>query len=510
MKLVFIPAEKNKGFELINEFVHLVPFFLSKGKSMYCFEFTNFMKEQFLLLLFLVCLCVNKVSAQDIFLLKTGPTPARVLAPIGKGTNGNIYTMKVSKNNMKLFVGGSFTSIDSTTIANSIAYLLELGGNYYWNPLGTGVNGVVNAICEHDNKIFVGGEFPTAGTLPVNNVAFYDGSNWLDEGCIYGVVYDLVEFNGTLYSAGDFDVCTAPSEVNFARWNNGFWQHIMGIDGWVNTMEVVDTNLFLGGKFKYNNVDYNVLKWNENQGFQLFNNAIANEVKDFETFHDTVYAVCKRTSVTDSNLLMKLVNDTWAPCKGTVKEPEFSNIVAPNSSFNTLCVETDTLSVGGKFSFDPSTDNSVVYNCANLVSPSNLLNWFTVNDEVEKMILFKGAFIAVGKFTKGFNYNTCDSIMLHHIGRKTYSHTNAITNINNPEPQFIVYPNPVTSHSITIVNDFNANNVVIVDLLGRTIYSASIEGASQNISLPEFMKGNFIITLFNKEGLRKSQKLVVE
>lgn len=477
---------------------------------MYCFEFSNFLKEKFVLLLFMVCLCANSVFGQDNFQHKSGPTPARVLAPISKGTNGNVFTMKVSKNNMKLFVGGSFTMVDSTTAANSIAYLLELGGNYYWYPLGNGVNGVVNAICEHDNKIFVGGEFPTAGTLPVNNVAFYDGANWMDAGCIYGVVYDLVEFNGTLYSAGDFDVCTAPSEVNFARWSNGIWQQIMGINGWVNTMEVVDTNLFLGGKFKYNSIDYNVLKWNETSGYQFFNNTIANEVKDFETFHDTIYAVCKRTNTLDSNLVMKLVNDTWVPCKGTVKEPEFSSIIAPNSSFNTLCVETDTLSVGGKFSYDPSTDNSVVYNCANLVAPSNLLNWFTVNDEVEKMILFKGAFIAAGKFTKGYNYNSCDSVTLHHIGRKTYSHTNAITNINHSEPQFLVYPNPVTSNFITVVNDFNANTVLIVDLMGRMVFSTTINSDTQNISLPEFGSGNYIITLINKEGLRKSQKLKVE
>ena len=477
---------------------------------MRCFAFTRFLKEQFIFLLLLVFVFPNKIVAQDNFQLKSGPSPARVLSLIGKGTDGYINSLKVSKNNMKLYVGGSFTMIDSTKPANSIAYLLELNGNYYWNAMGSGVNGVVNTICEFDNKVFVGGEFPTAGTLPVNNVAFYDGSNWMDAGCIYGVVYDLTEFNGNMYAAGDFDVCTAPSEVNFARWNNGIWQQIMGIDGWVNVLEVVDTNLFLGGKFKYNSVDYNVLKWNETSGFQFFNNSIANEVKDFEVFKDTMYAVCKRTSATDSNLVMKLVNDTWMPCKGTIKEPEYLSIVGGSASFNTLCSENDTLMVGGKFAYEPSSENNVVYNNASLITVGNVLNWFTVDDEIEKMTLFKGAIITAGKFVKGYNYKSCDSVTLNHIGKKAYSHTNAITNINYPEPQFIVYPNPVTGSNITVVNDFHASEVLIYDLMGREVFQQNIEQVSQQVLIPDFIKGHFIITLVNKEGLKQSQKLIAE
>jgi len=438
-----------------------------------------------------------------------GPVPSRTTAPVGKGTNGTIHELKKSNDGQKLWVGGEFSSINDSVIANNVALVLELGGQYYWYSLNSGVNGPVYAIQEFNNKIFVGGEFTQAGTCPVSNIAFYDGNNWLDAGCISGVVLDLEVFNGEMYAVGDFDVCGGSNEINFAKWINGSWLPIAGLNGFVNTMTVVDSFLFLGGNFTYNNNPCNIIKWNESIGFKNFSNTINNEVKTIEVFKDTVYVGCKRTSSIDSNLLLKLKSDfNWEPCQGNISNNFYNAIITNNSSFNTLGIQNDTLLVGGSFQYQNLMDNAIIQHCVNVYGPINQLQWFVVNNSIEKMINFKGELIVAGSFTKGYDFKTGDSVILDHICRKKYSMTNKIENNSAVKNTFIFYPNPLLNNELTIENNINATDLFVSNMNGTLIFSTKLLEPKSNIFLPELTVGNYILTIRNKLGQQLSQKMI--
>lgn len=438
-----------------------------------------------------------------------GPVPSRTTAPVGKGTNGTIHELSKSNDGQKLWVGGEFSSINDSVSANNIALVLEQGGQYYWYSLGTGVNGPIYAIQEFNNKIFVGGEFTQAGTNSANNIAFYDGNNWLDAGCISGVVLDLKIFNGQLYAAGDFDVCGGSNEINFAKWINGSWMPIAGLNGYVNTLTVVDSFLFLGGNFTYNNLATNIIKWNENIGFTTFSNSINNEVKTIEVYRDTVYVGCKRTSTIDSNLLLKLnVDHSWAPRQGSITNNFFDAITKEYSSFNTLGIQNDTMLIGGSFQYLNLMDNASIQNCVNAFGPINQLQWFVVNNSIEKMINFKGELIAAGSFTKGYDFKTGDSIILDHICMKKYSMTNKIENNSPIKNTFSFYPNPLSNNELTIENNIGATDFFLSNMNGVLVFSTKLQEPKSIIFLPDLITGNYILTIRNKSGLQLSQKMI--
>src|ERR1044071_5924607 len=100
---------------------------------------------------------------------------------------------------------------------------------------------------------------PTAGGPTLANVAYWDGGAWKPAGCTYGTIKDLVVYSNELYAVGDFDVCAALMEVNFARWNGTMWEQIPALEGHVNTVEIWNDKLLLGGDVKYQNQPMNAI-----------------------------------------------------------------------------------------------------------------------------------------------------------------------------------------------------------------------------------------------------------
>lgn len=434
-----------------------------------------------------------------------GPPPSRNCEPVGKGTNGDIYELYVGAND-KLYVGGTFTIADSTVMANNIAYVTENNGIYTWHAMGSGVNGPVYAITEFNNKVYVAGEFTEAGGTQVTNVAYWDGTAWHAAGCTYGKIYDLAVFNNELYAVGDFDVCAALSEINFAKWNGLTWFQVNGmLSGHVNTIEVDDNSLLLGGDFMYNNTQHHAIRWNASTNlYEEFATPIPNEVKDFEIFHDTLYAACKRTNPYDSNLVMYLDNSSsW--------QSAIHPVYGSDYSFNTLCVQGDTLMSGGRFDIFYMMMNAPYYNCMPIAGTTGASEWFTTDESIEKMVVFKGDLIAAGKFTGSFNYQTWDSVKVNHIAKKGFPPITGVPPVCPGDPRFVVSPNPVAAGGkLQIENDFSATQLLLTDITGKRLMEQPVSTNVQYVNMPMLIPGYYMMTLTNSQGIKKTQKLIVQ
>lgn len=435
--------------------------------------------------------------------------PTRVTDPIGKGTDGEVAELYVDPTTDRLYVGGTFTNVDSTMTANNIAYVTEAGGVFTWHTMGTGVNGRVNAIVRHDNKIFVAGSFSQAGGVNVTNVAYWDGTAWHDAGCTYGTVSDLVVFNGELYAVGDFDVCAAMMEVNFAKWDPAFnmWQQIFGLTGHVNTIEVRDSTLLLGGNFTYlSSPKQNVIEWNETIGFRELTNGLANEAMDFQMFRDTMYVACKRTAQNDSNLVQRLVNNTWTPVSAV---PNYMS-GNPEVSFNTLCAQGDTLMGGGEFLLYGMMTPSITYNL-DLTSNSKIRTAFFVDSAINKMVVYKNDLIIGGKFDVGDAHIQHQGSVIHSIAKKSFPGFLGIDDFDKAKLNCAVYPNPVKkANSIYVDNNFRASYCQVVDMSGKLIKEQQLRKESEQVALPSLAAGIYVVEVGNEQGEKVVNKLVVE
>src|SRR5205823_2491553 len=117
--------------------------------------------------------------------------------------------------------------------------------------LGSGMNGVVNAVAEIDGLLIAGGFFTTAGGTSVGNNAAWDGQTWQPLGPL-GLVRALTIFNGELIAG--VDICSTSSCVR--RWDGMTWQNLGSFPTPVLSMAVYSGELYIaqGGG--------HVLRWN--------------------------------------------------------------------------------------------------------------------------------------------------------------------------------------------------------------------------------------------------------
>ena len=131
---------------------------------------------------------------------------------------GGVFRSTLSSSTETLLIGGAFR-LAGDTVVNGIAA---------WNgaqfaPMGTGVNGTVQAVASWDGKVVVGGLITSAGGVPVTNVAQWDGTAWtsLGAGLSGGAVRTFCIVGDVLYAGGDFTMSGYAYVYSVAAWNRG-------------------------------------------------------------------------------------------------------------------------------------------------------------------------------------------------------------------------------------------------------------------------------------------------
>jgi hypothetical protein len=173
-----------------------------------------------------------------------------------------------------LIATGGFTSAGGVP-ANRIA--MWNGSN--WAPLGSGLNDGGFALARDWNgNIYVGGNFTTAGGVSANRVAKWDGSSWSPLGTgIEGDVVRALAFdnNGNLYAAGRFTNAGGVPVNNIAKWNGSTWSQLdAGVSGWFNiiyALAVDGTNIYAAGSFNQAGIISvnNIAKWSGSAWYPL-------------------------------------------------------------------------------------------------------------------------------------------------------------------------------------------------------------------------------------------------
>lgn len=156
--------------------------------------------------------------------------------------------------NGDVVAGGSFNSAGGVPVNNIARW-----NGMTWMPMGSGMNGYVTALASLPNgNLVAGGDFTTAGGVVVNSVARWNGTAWSPlasgvwGGPVAGQVHALAVMpNGDLIAGGNFDWAGASATNFIARWNGTTWFPLgAGISNPVGALAVLPNgNLVAGGNF---------------------------------------------------------------------------------------------------------------------------------------------------------------------------------------------------------------------------------------------------------------------
>jgi len=228
------------------------------------------------------------------------------------GLNGDVNCMILNANGVPLYVAGSFTASTSGAQCNRVALYLSGFAGWLWTGLGNGLNGTVNSMIIHNNKLYVGGEFTMADNISANHIAAYDlqTGTWQSVGSLNGDVNSLKVYNNEIYAGGNFTGL-------LAKWNGTQWVDvgqgmIYGVG--VRTLDIFNNQLIVGGDFELATgaLRKNVCAYDGSQVILFsFGMGTTNPVNDFEVYNGKLYAACDFISGSDTCALAVFDNSSW-------------------------------------------------------------------------------------------------------------------------------------------------------------------------------------------------------
>ncbi len=177
--------------------------------------------------------------------------------PVGSGFTAfaapEVLALGVS--NGKLYAGGFFDQSGNATHLLSIAQWEDTA----WAPLGRGIadpvdssrEGFVNAIGTYQNNLYVGGDFGFAGGDSANNIAEWNGIEWITLGQgAENTVSAFQSYHNKLYAAGAFAIYNVPNTNRIASWDGSKWANIdSGVNAPVYSLTTFQNSLYVGGQF---------------------------------------------------------------------------------------------------------------------------------------------------------------------------------------------------------------------------------------------------------------------
>jgi hypothetical protein len=195
-------------------------------------------------------LAVSVTDANAVYPVRIDPTFSDAdWVTLGSGMNDTVWALAVSGTN--LYVGGSFTRAGGVP-AN---YIAKWNGSA-WSALGSGMNAPVYALAVSGTNLYAGGDFPLAGGVPANCIAKWDGSAWsaLGSGIVgfapHPSVWALAVSGTNLYAGGRFTTAGGVPANSIAKWDGSAWSALgSGLYFGVRALAVSGTDLYAGGYF---------------------------------------------------------------------------------------------------------------------------------------------------------------------------------------------------------------------------------------------------------------------
>ena len=154
-----------------------------------------------------------------------------------------------------LFAGGEFDRAGDALVSNIAQW-----DGARWSPLAAlpVVGDSISSLAVYNGKVIAGGRFDRAGNFATNNIAQYDGNLWQPMGLgaenrdsdFAPDVWALTVYNGALIAAGYFNTAGGLPANNIARWDGAAWSTLgEGLPNECRALTVFRGTVIAGGDF---------------------------------------------------------------------------------------------------------------------------------------------------------------------------------------------------------------------------------------------------------------------
>lgn len=178
-----------------------------------------------------------------------------------------------------VYLGGNITGFtqfppNDFSAATNCGNIIRFDGTYGW-IMGTGLNRTNVAMAVLGTNLFAAGTFTTAGGVPANQIAQWNGSAWSGVGggvVGNGTVLALATLGNCLYAGGTFTNLGGVAANRIAQWDGTNWSALgSGISGAVQSLTAAGSSLYAGGSFRFagNKAAYDIARWNSQLNFNV-------------------------------------------------------------------------------------------------------------------------------------------------------------------------------------------------------------------------------------------------
>ena len=208
-----------------------------------------------------------------------------------------------------LFVGGIFPGMDDVE-SPAIARFSQ--GK--WHSMQSGLRKIptqsktqaeVKVLKYAQGRLYVGGDFDSAGTISTKNIAYWDGKDWHALGAgIPGIINDMVILNnGNIIVASTIQSGMIRECAPLMSWNGNEWS-ILGLPPDCSSIQALATdgkNVFVGGEFTMDSSrnNYGLALW-DGTSFTSIGGGVKGKISSLLYHESKLYCGGTFLSVSDS------------------------------------------------------------------------------------------------------------------------------------------------------------------------------------------------------------------
>lgn len=416
------------------------------------------------------------------------------------GIAGNVSVL-LADGSGKLYAGGSFEAAGST-IANNVA---KWNGTQ-WVALGAGVDGEVMALAlDGDGNLYVGGDFTMAGGIVANRIAKWNGTAWsalgtgvTANGASFRSEIDalVVDTSGNLYAGGYFTTAGNVAVKHIAKWNGTAWSALgtgvvsegTYIDGQVLTLALDGSGNLYAGGRFTKAGDVAANNVAKWNGTAW--SALGAGITGTESYGGIFELVIDGNSSLYVGGFFTEAGSVAANNLAKWDGTAWSALGAGGSGIGALAIDRNgNLYAAGSFNTNRGTE-------ANTIAKWNGIAWLTLGNGTNRggvgaLALTNNGFYAGGNFTAVAD----GSKLMAHIGHYSFT-TGLATTAARSAVNIGLFPNPAhttVSVQVPAVPGATAATLILIDALGRTLRTQQmrlpVAGATADLPLTGLARG---------------------
>jgi len=381
---------------------------------------------------------------------------SRVSGCVGQFCTPGVFNLRVEGS--QIVAVGSFTNIGGVA-ANSVARWTPVFQGSGWEAMGsgfTGTNVFVGGMTTYNGQLHVSGTFQNADGVPAQNMAVWNGANWVPFSGANDEVRRILTDGTYLYAVGDFTTIGGTIARRAARWNGAAWEPLgTGLssgmfDAVLNGSELLVSGSFIeagsasvGGVARWDGAEWSALNTGRQNGMGL----PLGLVGAFDVFNDSLYVggLFAGAGGRVMNRIARWDGNVWSALGQGIIGPAAHRVRAITHMGNDLYVGGTFTNAGG-------------------VIASNIARWdgaqwhalgSGVNSNVHAMADFAGGLLVGGAFTRAGGVTA--NRLAQWNGETWIEATSANSNVN----AIVIRPNglPVIGGQFTMVQGQPANKV---------------------------------------------------